>query len=143
MANLAELYQLTQRMPESIGMYRGRPDYGYGNRWGSEDPKQQGYFGEVSRPDGHISGEISIGTDLGEVPTMVPGLTADELEWLLQSDPSAPKAFKSAGKMPESIVQKAYDHAAMRRLNGLDPFATTRDEMTALPKRSFLSEAFR
>ena len=133
MAGLSDLYQLSQRMPEAIGMYRGRPNYGYGNRWNSQDPKQQGYYGEVSRPDGKISGEISVESDLGQIPTMVPGLSLDEMNWLLSSDPSAAKAFKSAERLPASIYNKAYDHAAMRRLQGLDPFATVQDPMISLP----------
>ena len=127
MATLADMFKLVQTVPEPIGMRKGRTDYGYGNRWDSDIPKQRGYYGEVRRPDGGLSGEISIGTDLGEIPTMVPGLTEAELRHLVTMD-------LDTGDIPESIIRKAINHAKMRRLQGLDPFATSNDAIEPLPR---------
>ena len=136
MATLADLYKLTQTIPEPRGMSMGRPDYGYGPRWDTGLPKQRGYYGEIRRPDGGISGEISIGTDLGEIPTMVPGLTEAELRKLVTMN-------LDTDEMPDSIIQKAIDHAKMRRLRGLDPFATSNDEIVPIPRDyRFIGDAY-
>lgn len=95
----------------------------YGTRAdGSE--KGQGYFGELKRPDGDISTEISIGVGIGgkevEIPLIVPTLTKKELNALLSTDPGS-KDFMD--RIPQTIIEKAYDHAVMRMNEGKSPFA--------------------
>jgi len=88
---------------------------------GSE--KGMGFLGVMKRPDGNVSTEISVGVEIGgkeiEIPTMVPGLTKDELNYLLNN----PTNSEDFGKnMPRSIIQKAVDHARARIAEGKSPF---------------------
>lgn len=104
----------------------------YGKRAdGSE--KGPGYFGELARPDGGISTEISIGIDLGggeiEIPLIVPGITKKELDSLLAGDPPTPE-----------LVDKAAHHA-MKRLNkGKSPFAGPGEQVAPPSKQTILGE---
>lgn len=98
----------------------------YGKRADGTD-KGAGFYGEVKRPDGDISTEISIGVDYGsgekQIPTMVPGLTKDELDSLLKGDePSG------------AIVDKAVAHAREREKAGKSPFAGAEDKPIGLPQ---------
>ena len=93
--------------------------------------KGAGYFGTLKRPDGGVSGEISLGMDFGhgemDIPLMVPTLAAHELHYLLttpehklETDPSI---FKS-------IQKKAVEHAKQRMLYGKPVFAEEHEEGT-------------
>jgi len=94
------------------------------SRWakradGSE--KGMGFLGLLKRPDGSVSSEISIGVTIDgkevEIPTMVPTLTQQELDYLLNNP------AKQGHPIPESIIKKAYEHARQRMSQGLSPFA--------------------
>lgn len=94
----------------------------YGKR-ADGSKKGAGYFGELKRPDGGVSTELSIGVGINgketEIPLLVPTLTPTEIELLLRGDdPTA------------GIVDKAYDHAIMRIGQGKSPFAGKEDEVT-------------
>jgi hypothetical protein len=83
---------------------------------GDYGKKGSGYFGELKRPDGKISTELSIGVNLDgkemEIPTLVPTLSQDEVQSLL------------SGKFPnEKIIQKAVEHAKQRMSSGKSPYA--------------------
>nr|WP_294975004.1 hypothetical protein [uncultured Pseudomonas sp.] len=97
----------------------GAQDYGYGKRQDGT-LKGKGYFGELKRPDGDFSTEISIGVDYGsgekEIPTLVPTLTEDEKNYLL-----------GGGEPTKAIVDKAVEHAKAREAKGLSPFAGPED----------------
>jgi hypothetical protein len=101
----------------------GRNDY-YGQR---EDGtgKGPGFLGAVPNPQGGASTELSIGVDpmppykgsvaengrsYDSIPSLVPGLTADELNSVL------------AGKPTESATRKAIIHALQRKDEGKSPF---------------------
>jgi hypothetical protein len=115
--------------PTMLGMQNGQPDYGYGNRYESNQPKGLGYFGEVPRPDGvGISGELGVDFGQGDVPSMTPNLTANELQSILTA--------KEGQKYPESVYRKAESHANLRRLQGRSPFAGINDKQTLLPSRT-------
>ncbi len=78
--------------------------------------KGLGYFGELKRPDGKISTELSIGVNMNgketEIPSLVSILTKPEIDYLL------------AGNKPtREIVQKAVDHAKQRITEGKNVFA--------------------
>jgi hypothetical protein len=78
--------------------------------------KGNGFLGVLTRPDGKVSTEISVGVNIGgkemEIPTLVPTLTKAEVSYLL------------SGKDPtKAIVQKAVDHAEKRIKAGKSPFA--------------------
>jgi len=106
----------------------------YGNR-ADGTQKGSGFFGEIKRPDGNVMTEISIGVGLNgketEIPLIVPNLTKQEFNYLLNNDPSS-KTFMD--KMPPGIVQKAVDHASIRIKQGRSPFADKNDKPVGYPK---------
>lgn len=85
--------------------------------------KGVGFLGPRKRTDGRTSSEISIGVNIDgkemDIPTMVPTLDDNEVNWLLSNDISDPK------KIPQSIVDKATDFARMRLATGKPVFAET------------------
>ena len=87
-------------------------------------PKGTGFFGLLTRPDGKVSTEISIGLDINgkqiNVPLLVPSLTFEELNYLLQTNVESKDFIKN---IPSSIMDKAYNHAQERIKAGLSPFA--------------------
>ena len=112
-----------------LGMEGTEPDYGYGTR-PDGTPKGRGFYGELQRPDGDVSTEISIGLDFGggetEIPLLVPTLTADERNWLLTNEPEP-------GRIPQTIIDKAAEHAISRMQKGQGPFATDQESNDAYP----------
>lgn len=92
-------------------------------------PKGDGFFGPLSRPDGTVSSEISIGVNIDgknvEIPTLVPTLTPQEKQWLLTNDISDPK------KLPKAIVDKAVAFARQRIAAGQSPFAGANESPAA------------
>lgn len=95
----------------------------YGER-ADGTPKGKGYFGELKRPDGNVSTEISIGVQLGgketEIPALVPTLSRQEVNYLLAGNKPTPE-----------IVQKAVDHAKSRMAEGKSPFADDGEQQRA------------
>jgi len=82
--------------------------------------KGMGYFGEIKRPDGKVSTEISVGVNIEgkelEIPLLVPGLTKSEIQHLLND-----------GEPTDAIVGKAVLFARQRMKKGLSPFASEED----------------
>jgi hypothetical protein len=91
--------------------YGLRPD-------GSE--KGRGYLNELKRPDGAVMTEYSIGLPVDgvemDVPTLVPSLNIEEIKTLLN--------LPERGRIPESIVKKASEHAEKRVKSGKSVWAT-------------------
>lgn len=89
------------------------PDYGQ-RADGSE--KGEGFLGELKRPDGDVSTELSIGVNIGnkemDIPMLVPTLSKEEVKHLLDG-----------GRPTDAIVQKAVQHAKTRMAAGQSPFA--------------------
>jgi hypothetical protein len=85
--------------------------------------KSMGYLGPLKNANGSVSTELSIGVKIKgkemDIPTLVPTLTRQEVNTVLN--------LKEGEKMPESIVQKAVDHAQMRLADGKSPFADDKD----------------
>jgi hypothetical protein len=83
--------------------------------------KGPGFLGVLKRPDGNVSTELSIGVGLDgqetQIPTLVPTLTPEEVEWLLNMPPDFP-----ASQIPEEIQDKAVAHAIDRIRQGVSPF---------------------
>lgn len=81
------------------------PTPSYGKR--ADNTEKGGYFGELKRPDGDVSTELSIGVDYGsgekEIPTLVPTLTKEEVDHLL-----------SGGEPTDAITRKAVEFAVQR-----------------------------
>ena len=80
--------------------------------------KGRGYLGPVQNAFGQTMTEYSIGVNLDgkevEIPTFVPGLTPEEMQFLTTTD--------GRQEIPQSIVNKAIDHARMRMQRGLSPW---------------------
>lgn len=87
--------------------------------------KGNGYFGPLKMPDGRVATEIGVGVNFDgkevEVPSLVPTLTRQEVDYLV-----------GGGKPTPEIVKKAVDHAVQRMKAGKSPFAQE-GEQGALP----------
>jgi len=118
---------------EAVGQYGLRAD---------GTPKGPGFLGEMRGPSGKVSTEISIGVNLGgketQIPTLVPTLTKDEINYLT-----------GGGKPTMEIVNKAVEHARKRISEGKSPFAETTESKGDIfdriipdqPEKSFAEEA--
>lgn len=110
------LYQKNNEMTLSAIKYQLEvPDTSnYGTR-SDKTQKGEGYFGELVRPDGGVSTEVSIGVNLDgketQIPTLVPTLTEEEKKQVL------------ADNITDKIISKAVAHARQRIAKGLSPFA--------------------
>lgn len=100
----------------------------YGRMRGNSDQlrsdgstKGQGFLGPLQRPDGKVSSEISIGVNIDgqevEIPSLVPTLSQQERDWLINNDVSDPR------KIPGVIIQKATDFARQRKAQGQPYFS--------------------
>ena len=89
--------------------------------------KGVGYLGELKRPDGGVMTEYSIGVNINgkdmDIPTIVPTLTEDEKNHLLNS--------KEGEKIPQGIVDKAVAHAKQRLSDGKPVFHDTPQPVTS------------
>jgi hypothetical protein len=121
--------------PAMRGLQNGQPDYGYGNRYQSNQPKGVGYYGELQRPDGGHSTELSVDVGKGDIPAMVPGLSSKEMSAMLTA--------KDGDKFPDSVYDKAASHAAFRELNGQSPWAGINDSKELPPdlREKMISQA--
>jgi len=86
--------------------------------------KGTGFLGVLPRPDGGVSSEISIGVEFDgkqtEIPTMVPTLSKEEIDYLLKNPTDKKDLFNTP--MGKSIMDKAVNHAKLRMSKGLSPF---------------------
>jgi len=77
----------------------------------------KGFLGPIKSPKGTMT-EFSVGIELDGketlIPTLVPGLTKDEIEVLKQAE--------TADDIPDSIMKKAVNHARDRIKAGKSPF---------------------
>lgn len=96
----------------------------YGKREDGTE-KGEGYFGTIPRPDGKVSGELSIGVDINGketlIPTMVPTLSKPELDFLLSANKDA--IFDKKNPMAVGIVEKARAYAEQRIAQGKSVWA--------------------
>ena len=99
--------------------------------WGKRSDgsrKDYGFFGPLQRPDGGISTEISVGVNMDgkdvEIPSLVPTLNKEEVNYLLQNRLDG-NLFKT--QVGQQIMQKAVEHARLRMQHGLSPFADEED----------------
>jgi len=95
--------------------------------------KGDGWLGVRKRPDGGVSSEISAGITINgketEVPLMVPGLSKDELRYLMTNDPNLERNPDFFKKMPEGVWEKAEAHAKKRIAAGKSPFRGPDDKV--------------
>lgn len=115
---LAKLLQDAQ--PEQGGLSVGNYPNPYGLRayqnlngsyGGQMMPKTTGWQGVHYNPKGQAITELSIGDDIGDFPSIVPTLNAQELAQIVQKNNITPSAR-----------QKAQEFADLRRSQGLSPF---------------------
>jgi soluble lytic murein transglycosylase-like protein len=89
----------------------------------------QGFLGPIESPKGTMT-EFSVGVELDgkemEIPTLVPTLTNDEIETLKQAE--------TADDIPDSIMDKAVDHAKQRIKEGKSPFYQDGEEANIMDK---------
>jgi len=87
--------------------------------------KGTGFLGVLKRPDGKVSTEISMGVIINgketEIPTLVPTLNKNEIDFLLSPELDLNKKLWQT-PMGQRIVQKAVDHANKRISEGKSPF---------------------
>ena len=87
-----------------------------GNRHQSTEPKGLGYFGELSRPDGRTSTELSVDVTMDgknhQFPLLVPTLSLDEINHLLSGKQATPQ-----------ILDKAIRHYMARGMQAKPAFA--------------------
>ncbi len=106
-------------------------DYGLREDGTSKGP---GWLGELLRPDGGISTEISIGVEINGketlIPSLVPTLTQQEIESLLLD------------QLPSrEIIDKAIEHAYARLAEGKSPFKENEDINKYAQERVDLAKA--
>lgn len=98
--------------------------------------KGTGYFGVLNRPDGGVSTEISIGVNINgkevEIPTMVPTLTKEELDYLLTNPVDKEDLLDTP--IGQSIGNKAVEYSKQRMNKGLNPFYQEGEERSGLPR---------
>lgn len=101
----------------------------YGLR-ASGEPKGEGYFGALKRPDGQFSSELSIGVEIDgkemEIPSLVPTLTGAEVKQML--------ALKDGEEPPRAVIAKAIAYARERLAAGKPVFAAAGEKTAALPE---------
>ena len=85
--------------------------------------KGPGFLGALRRPDGRVSSELSVGVNVDgreiEIPLLVPTLSKEEVDHLLQMDLGT--------SPPDQIVRKAVEFALQRRDQGKSYFADQSD----------------
>jgi len=114
--SVAELIRRNRAMAKAA---KNKEDQGGDGLRQDGTQKQDGFFGRLKRPDGKISTEISIGVNIGgkevEIPTLVPTLTLEEKNWLVNQ-------WAEGTPIPREIQRKAVTHAEQRIRQGKSPF---------------------
>lgn len=81
-------------------------------------PKGSGFLGLIPLPDGRVASELSITFEIDGreilAPSLIPGLSKDELDFLLQG--GKPK------QMSDELFKKITNHAMQRLQQGKSPF---------------------
>ena len=103
-------------------------------------PKGSGWLGELKRPDGRVSTEMSIGVNIDGkdslIPTLVPTLDKTEIDYLLKT-PEDKIDWQSG--MGKTIVQKAVAFAEPKIKEGESPFKETEKQKDIVPMDKVLS----
>ncbi len=122
---------LMQRQMAAMGQKAPDPYHDYaGEQFKRENgtTKGKGFLGAfplTNTPDPGLTSEYSVADSATgpDYPTLVPGLDASELSRLLM-------AIEFKGKVPNSVIAKARQHAAMRQAQGKDVFAQEGEQQT-------------
>jgi hypothetical protein len=113
------------REQQATGSLAARPNYG---PRADGTPKGNGFFGPIADTNGTVMTELGIGIEINgketQIPSVVPTLTADELNYLREGNDPTPE-----------IVKKAVAFARERKKEGKPFFATPGEEgKTKLPE---------
>jgi hypothetical protein len=99
---------------------------------GSE--KGTGWLGLLKKKEGGYSTEISIDVSLDgkktAIPLLNPLLNEQEMKYILDTpmEINGKRNPKFMDKMPQTIINKAIDHATMRLKQGKSPFKERNEE---------------
>lgn len=132
--------QVAARLPKEKGMVQqaveavipsaNAAELNYGSR-PDGTPKGLGFLGELKRPDGDVSTEVSVGVNLNgkemDIPLLVPTLTEDEVAQVLSMRPNQ--------QPPEALVRKAAEFAKQRLAQNKSVFAA-KGEQAVSPAQS-------
>lgn len=100
----------SQKTPSEGGLRVADYPNPYGLRFGDNAiPKSTGWLGPKRGVKGVMT-EYSLGDEKGEYPSMVPGLSSEDISAILRE------------KITPSVEAKAHDFAIQRRASGLSPF---------------------
>lgn len=86
------------------------------------EPKGYGYLGPMKTKSGSEMTEFSMGDKYGPFPSVVPTLTAEEIQYLLSEPEGIPAIPRKDRAIDDSVYNKAKSFAGLRRMFGLDPF---------------------
>jgi len=102
----------------------------YGVRHSGEGLKGKGYFGEIQSPSGQSVTEYSLyDEDIGEYPSIVPTLTAEELQDTIRRS--------SQGEQPSAeVIMKARMYAKDRLSEGKSSFASPTELRFPVPSNT-------
>lgn len=122
-------------MPDAPSNFRPMPSYDDESSQTDVRRKGKGWLGLKMNRNGEDVSEYSIGVEIDgkqvDVPTLVPTLTKDEIAVVMRNTES-----DNPPALPQSIVQKAIDHAKPLLKAGKSPFkevqADAFDRMNAL-----------
>jgi hypothetical protein len=122
-----------------------RPEIPERKDWGTRQDgskKGNGWLGVLNRPDGKgVMTEFTVGTNINdkemEIPTLVPGLSKEQVDYILNSKDGDKNLFRTP--MGQSIMDKAIAHAEGRVKEGKSPFS---DETSVgeKPEESFMEK---
>ncbi len=119
-------------MPTPKQYAEGLVNFGLGARFDNPDqPKAEGFYGRVPLPNGGFATEYSVSQDINgknvEMPSLVPGLTKEEIE-------SIKTSASTGSPLPQSVYNKSREHAVMRTNNNQSPFWGIPEAYTPMPK---------
>lgn len=102
----------------------GTRDPGSPTRQDGSTKSETGFLGPIVSNDGRVMTELSTDMEVDgvffEIPTLVPGLTEEQIEYLKDMTPGA--GFDLENPMERSIVETAREHARKRLVAGKSPF---------------------
>jgi hypothetical protein len=94
--------------------------------------KDVGYYGKLKSPMGQTVTEYSIGVPIMgremDIPTLVPGLSEQERNYILQKADRDLDIGRDA--MGNAIVNKAIQHAEQRVIQGRSPFYSSVEDLS-------------
>lgn len=105
--------------------------------WGKRkdgSAKGRGWLGTFKMPDGSVASEYSIGVNIGgkevEIPSLVPGLTGEQVDRMVTD------IIPNGKQVPKDIVNVAVKFAKERMSQGKSPFASSDEDFYSFDKEN-------